>query len=87
MVHGVITTLNKLITYGLRNTKLSLTQMSMIDMVLSSKSFVFNGRYYEQIYGSPMGSPLSSIIADIVMEDLETLSLQKLDFTYLLQIC
>jgi len=27
-----------------------------------------------------MGSPLSPILADIVMEDLETLSLQKLDF-------
>jgi len=54
--------------------------LSAIDMVLGSTSFVFNGRYYEQIYGSPMGSPLSPILADIVMEDLETLSLQKLDF-------
>jgi len=63
-------------------TKLSLTQMiSAIDMVLSSTSFVFNGRYYEQIYGSPMGSPLSPILADIVMEDLEIQCLQKIDFT------
>jgi len=64
-----------------RNIKLNLTQMiSAIDMVLCSTSFAFNGRYYEQIYGSPMGSPLSPILADIVMEDFETLSLQKLDF-------
>jgi len=64
-----------------KNTKLNLTQMiCAIDMVLSSTSFAFNGKYYEQIYGSPMGSPLSPILADIVMEDLETLSLQKLNF-------
>jgi len=54
--------------------------ISAIDMVLSSTSFVFNGRHYKQIYDSPMGSPLSPILADIVIEDLETLSLQKLDF-------
>jgi len=51
-----------------------------IDLVLSSTSFAFNGKYYEQIYGSPMGSLLSPILADIVMEDLETHCLQKLDF-------
>jgi len=53
--------------------------MSAIDLVLYSTSFAFNGRYYEQIYGSPMGFPLSPILADIVMEDLETHCLQKLD--------
>jgi len=49
-------------------------------MVLSSTCFVFNGRHYAQIYGSPMDSLLFPILADIVMEDLETRSLQKLDF-------
>jgi len=54
----------------------NLTQMiTAIDMVLSSTCFVFNGRHYEQIYGSPMSSPLSPILADIVMENLETRNL------------
>jgi len=39
-----------------------------------------NGKRYKKIYSSPMGFSLSPILADIVMEDLETLSLQKLDF-------
>jgi len=57
----------------------------VIDMVLSSTSFVFSGKYYEQIYDSSMDSPLSPILArDVVMEDFETLSLQKLDLWYTL---
>jgi len=41
-----------------KTTKLDLLQLSqMINLVLSS-SFLFNGKYYEQIYASPMGSPL-----------------------------
>jgi len=53
--------------------------LQTIDLVSSSTSFLFNGKYYEQIYGSLMGSPLSPILV-VIMEDLETQSLQKLDF-------
>jgi len=64
-----------------RNTKLSLPQLlNAIDLLLSSAGFSFNGKYYNQIYGSPMGSPLSPILADIVLDDLETSCIQKLDF-------
>jgi len=63
-------------------TKFSLPQFLLaIDMVLSSTSFVFNGKFYEQIFGSPMGSPLSPIIADIVMDDLENTCLRNMDFS------
>jgi len=63
------------------NTKFTLTQLkNAIDLVLSSTGFVFNGVYYEQVFGSPMGSPLSPILADIVMDDLETHCLSNLDF-------
>jgi len=64
-----------------KNTKFTLTQLkNAIDLVLSLTGFVFNGVYYEQVYGSPMGSPLSPILADIVMDDLETHCLSNLDF-------
>ncbi|XP_071576008.1 uncharacterized protein [Temnothorax nylanderi] len=62
-------------------TKLSLPQfLHAIELVLRSTSFSFNGNTYEQIFGSPMGSPLSPVLADIVMEDLETHCLASLDF-------
>ena len=39
--------------------------------VLTSTFFTFDGTIYKQLFGTPMGSPLSPIIADIVMQDLE----------------
>jgi len=62
-------------------TKMSLTQfLDAIELVLSSTCFKFDGKFYEQTYGSPMGSPLSPILADIIMEDLEIKCLADLDF-------
>jgi len=79
----------ELVMQGIRNrwndiqktTKMSLAQMlNAIELVLSSTSFKFNDKYYEQIHGSPMGSPLSPILADMVMEDLEVQCLGKMEF-------
>ncbi|XP_071632808.1 uncharacterized protein [Temnothorax longispinosus] len=67
--------------YISQNTELSLSQfLHAIELILHSTSFCFNGQFYEQIYGSPMGSPLSPILTDMVMEDLETHCLSLLDF-------
>jgi len=43
----------------------------MIKFILSSTFFTFNNVIYKQTFGTPMGSPLSPIIADLVMQDLE----------------
>jgi len=43
-----------------------------IKFVLSSTYFTFNNIIYKQTFGTPMGLPLSPIVADIVMQDLET---------------
>lgn len=62
-------------------TSLSLPQfIYALELILNSTNFSFNGNFYEQIFGSPMGSPLSPILADIVMEDLETCCLGSLGF-------
>jgi len=39
--------------------------------MLESIFFVFDGKIYTQNFGTPMDSPLSLIIADLVMQDLE----------------
>ncbi|GAB1861615.1 hypothetical protein CAJAP_02694 [Camponotus japonicus] len=70
----VLSAVTKRWNYIAPNTKFSLSQfLYAIETVLDSTSFSFNGQFYEQIFGSPMGSPLSPILADIVMDDGNTL--------------
>jgi len=49
-----------------------------INLVLHSTFFTFNKKFYKQTYGTPMGSPLSPIIADLVLQKLETDVLRNL---------
>jgi len=50
-----------------------------VEFVLSSTFFTFGNKIYKQIFGTPMGSPLSPIVADLVMRDLEEHILNSLD--------
>ena len=43
---------------------------SLLEYCLKSTYFVFQGKYYEQLGGAAMGSPLSPIIANIYMEGI-----------------
>ena len=51
---------------------------SCTTFLVNNTFFTFNGKIYQQIYGIPMGSPISPLFADIVMEDLERDCLQIL---------
>ncbi|KAL6418590.1 hypothetical protein ACFW04_011984 [Cataglyphis niger] len=63
------------------NTKFNLSQfLYAVEVILDSTSFSFNRKFYEQIFDSPMESPLSPILADIVMDNLETHYLSLLGF-------
>ncbi|XP_011858857.1 PREDICTED: uncharacterized protein LOC105556380 [Vollenhovia emeryi] len=57
-----------------------------IRMVLKSTYFSFNFIIYQQTFGTPMGSPLSPIIADITMQDLECKAMETLRFRPLFYI-
>jgi len=51
-----------------------------IKLIINSTFFTFDKKIYRQIFGTPIGSPLSPVIADLVMRDLETQALNKLHF-------
>ena len=44
---------------------------------MRSTYFTFQGRFYEQQKGAAMGSPISPIVANLYMEDLETNAIQS----------
>jgi len=55
------------------NTKIPKNEfIQAIKFVFSSTYFTFNNIIYKQTFGTPIRSPLSPVIADIVMRNLET---------------
>jgi len=49
-----------------------------VRLVVNSTFFQFNNKIYQQIFGTPMGSPLSPILADLVLQDLEEKAITRL---------
>ena len=47
------------------------TIVKLLRFCLTNTSFLFQGKHYQQLDGVAMGSPVSPVIADIFMEDLE----------------
>ena len=45
---------------------------SLLEFCLKITYFQFQGRFYEQLHGAAMGSPISPIVANLYMEDFET---------------
>lgn len=60
-------------------TKLTKPQfLDALDLLLNNCEFSFNNVGYKQIFGTPMGSPISPVIAEFVMQYVETSVLAKL---------
>ena len=45
--------------------------INLLEFCLNSTSFVYQGQFYQQLEGAAMGSPLSPIVANIFMENVE----------------
>ena len=61
-----------------QRTNMSIQQItSLLEFCLSNTYFLFQGKYYEQVQGAAMGSPISPLIANIFMEELEVKALSS----------
>ena len=53
-------------------TSMSVVQIiSLLEFCLKTTYFQFQGRFYKQLQGAAMGSPISPIVANLYMEDFE----------------
>ena len=49
----------------------------LLEFCLRSIYFTFRGKFYEQVEGAAMGSPISPIVANLYMENFGTRALQS----------
>jgi len=45
--------------------------MDLLNLCLTSTYFLYNGKHYKQLHGTAMGSPVSVVVAEIVMQHVE----------------
>ena len=61
-----------------QRTSMSVSHIiSLLEFCLGSTYFTFKGRFYEQQEGTAMGSPISPIVANLYLEDLELKAIQS----------
>ena len=51
--------------------------MDLLEFCLRSTYFTYRGKFYEQVEGAAMGSPISPIVANLYMENFENRALQS----------
>ena len=63
--------------------------VSLFRLCLSSTTFYYNETVYQQIFGTAMGSLVSVVVANIVMEHIEdlVLSMSPVPYHILEEIC
>ena len=58
-------------------TKLSVDNIvNLLTLCLNATYFTFRGVVYQQVFGTAMGSPVSVVVANLVMEDVEERALK-----------
>ena len=45
--------------------------MDLLNLCLTSTYFQYNGKHYKQLHGTAMGSPVSVVVAEIFMQNIE----------------
>ena len=64
-----------------QRTSMSIPQItSLLEFCLTHTYFLFQGKYYEQVQGAAIGSPISPLIANIFMEEFEVKALNSIPY-------
>ena len=62
-----------------QRTSISIPQItSLLEFCLTNTYILFQGKYYEQVQGAAMGSPIIPLIANIFMEEFEVKALRSI---------
>ena len=61
---------------AIKNSTVELPQptddiMDLLNLCLTSTYFQYNGKHYKQLHGTAMGSPVSVVVAEIVVQNIE----------------
>ena len=54
--------------------------ISLLEFCLKATHFHFQGRFFEQLQGAAMRSPISLIVANLYMEDFETKAINTAEY-------
>ena len=54
--------------------------LRLSDFVLSHNYFKYDGDHYKQIFGCAMGSPITAVLADLDMEEIEKTAISTFPF-------
>ena len=54
--------------------------ISLLEFCFKTIYFQFQGRFFEQLQGAAMGSPISTILANLYMEDFEIKAINKAEY-------
>ena len=66
-----------------QRTNMTIPQItSLLEFCLTHTYFLFQGKYYEQVQGAAMGSPISPLIANIFMEEFEVKALNSFSLPF-----
>ena len=52
--------------------------INLLTLCLDATFLTFRGKVYKQVHGTAMGSPVSVVVANLVMEDVEERALESL---------
>ena len=64
----------------LRTTMKAEQIISLLEFCLKTTYFQFQGRFFEQLQGAAMGSPISPIVANLYIKDFETKAINTAEY-------